>query len=226
MKVGVLLSGCGVQDGSEIYESVLTILAIQRAGAQVAAMAPDVPQHVIINHYRGDEERYGEGGGPRRDVLAEAARIVRGKITSVSEVSAHDLDALIIPGGYGVVQNLCTYGVDGTEASVNDQVKRLVTEMSTLRKPIGALCIAPIVIALCLGEKAPALTTGTDAKTALDMQRLGAKVSETGVTDILVDERLNIVSTPAFMLAQSALEAEAGINKCVQKVLELAEALV
>jgi enhancing lycopene biosynthesis protein 2 len=225
MKVGVLLSGCGVQDGSEIYESVLTILALQRAGAQVAAMAPDVPQRVIINHYRGDEERYGEGGGPRRDVLAEAARIVRGKITSVSEVSAHDLDALIVPGGFGVVQNLCTYATDGLQASVNEQVKRLVGEMSTLRKPIGALCIAPILIALCLPEKAPRLTTGTDAKTTLDLQRLGAEAIESGVTDIVVDERLNIVSTPAFMLAGNALEAEAGINKLVQKVLQLAKAL-
>lgn len=225
MKIGVLLSGCGVQDGSEIYESVLTILAIQRAGAQAAAIAPDVPQHTIINHYTGSEERYGEGGGPRRDVLAEAARIVRGKITSVSEVSAHDMDALIIPGGFGVVQNLCTYGTDGLRASVNDQVKRLVVEMNTLRKPIGALCIAPVLVALCLREKAPALTVGTDAKVTLDLQRLGAKVTETGVTDILVDERLNIVSTPAFMLAQSALEAEAGINKLVQKVIDLSQSM-
>lgn len=225
MKVGVLLSGCGVQDGSEIYESVLTILAIQRAGAQVAAMAPDVPQHIVINHYRGDEERYGEGGGPRRDVLAEAARIVRGKITSVNEVSAHDIDALIIPGGFGAVQNLCTYAEDGLAASVNEQVKRLVTEMASLRKPIGALCIAPVVIALCLPEKAPALTIGNDPKVTLDLQRLGAQVTETGVTDILFDERLNIVSTPAFMLAQSALEAEAGINKLVQKVVEIARTM-
>jgi enhancing lycopene biosynthesis protein 2 len=225
MKVGVLLSGCGVQDGSEVYESVLTILAIQRAGAQVAVMAPDVPQRVIINHYSGSEERYGEGGGPRRDVLAEAARIVRGKITSVNEVSAHDMDALIIPGGFGVVQNLCTYGTDGLKASVNDQVRRLVTEMATLRKPIGAICIAPVLIALCLPEKAPKLTIGTDGKTTLDLQRLGAEAVESGVTDIVVDERLNIVSTPAFMLAQSALEAEAGINKLVQKVIELAKAM-
>ncbi len=225
MKVGVLLSGCGVQDGSEIYESVLTILAIQRAGGQVAAIAPDVPQHQVINHYSGNEERYGEGGGPQRNVIAEAARIVRGKITSVSEVSAHDLDALIIPGGFGAVQNLCTYGADGIEASVNDQVKRLVNEMSSLRKPIGAICIAPVLIALCLPEKAPKLTVGTDAKTTLDLQRLGAEAVEAAVTDIVVDERLNIVSTPAFMLAETALEAEAGINKLVQKVIELAKAL-
>ena len=225
MKVGVLLSGCGVHDGSEVYESVLTILAIQRAGGQIAAIAPDVSQRIIINHYSGNEERYGEGGGPRREVLAEAARIVRGKITSVSEVSAHDLDALIIPGGFGVVQNLCTYAADGINASVNDQVKRLVTEMTSLRKPIGALCIAPVLIALCLPDKAPKLTVGNDGKTTLDLQRLGAEAVDSGVNDIVVDERLNIVSTPAFMLAETALEAETGINKCVQKVIELAKAL-
>ena len=97
--------------------------------------------------------------------------------------------------------------------------------MSSLRKPIGAICIAPVLIALCLPEKAPKLTVGTDAKTTLDLQRLGAEAVEAAVTDIVVDERLNIVSTPAFMLAETALEAEAGINKLVQKVIELAKVL-
>ncbi len=110
-KVGVLLSGCGVQDGSEIYESVLTILALDKAGATWLAMAPDVEQAHVVNHYTGEEERL-----HKRHALTEAARIVRGKITSVSEISAHDIDALIIPGGFGVVKNLCTFAADGIEA--------------------------------------------------------------------------------------------------------------
>src|SRR5690606_16303348 len=125
----------------------------ERAGAEVAAIAPDVPQHAIINHYRGGEARYGEGGGPVRSVLAESARITRGKITSIAEVSAHDLDALIIPGGYGVVNNLCTYATDDERATANDEVRRLLGEMASLRKPIGAMCIAPVLVALCLGDK-------------------------------------------------------------------------
>jgi enhancing lycopene biosynthesis protein 2 len=220
-KVGVLLSGCGVLDGSEVYEAVLTILALERAGADVAALAPDIPQAEILNHYRGTELRTGEAGGPTRSVLAESARIVRGKITSLSEVSAHDLDALIIPGGYGVVKNLCSYADDGESAHVNDGVKRLINEFVTLGKPIGALCIAPILVALAIGNRAPSLTVGNDAKTAVDLQRFGASHVATSVDEIHVDEKLKIVSTPAFMLANHAIEAEPGINKLVSKVLEL-----
>lgn len=221
-KVGVLLSGCGVLDGSEVYEAVLTILALERAGADVAAIAPDIELAEIINHYRGAELRTGEAGGPHRSVLAESARIVRGKITSVTEVSGHDMDALIIPGGYGVVKNLCTYAEHGESASVDEQVKRLITELVSLGKPIGAICIAPILVALCVGDRAPSLTIGDDAKTAVDLQRFGASHTATAVDEIHVDEKLNIVSTPAFMLANHAIEAEPGINKLVNKVLELA----
>jgi enhancing lycopene biosynthesis protein 2 len=221
-KVGVLLSGCGVLDGSEVYEAVLTILALERAGAEVAAVAPDIPQTTILNHYTGAELRTGEaGGGPTRSVLAESARIVRGKITSLKEVSGHDFDALIIPGGYGVAKNLCSYAEDGDRAHVNDDVKRLITEMVSLGKPLGAICIAPILVALCIGDRAPSLTTGDDAKTAVDLQRFGATPIATKVDEIHVDEKLKIVSTPAFMLAERAIEAEAGINKLVNKVLEL-----
>jgi enhancing lycopene biosynthesis protein 2 len=216
------LSGCGVLDGSEVYETVLTILALERAGADVAAIAPDIAQAEILNHYTGDEVRTGEAGGPARSVLAESARIVRGKITSLKEVSAHDFDALIIPGGYGVVKNLCTYSSGAENARANEDVKRLIIEMISIGKPIGALCVAPVLIALCIGERAPSLTVGNDAKTAVDMQRFGATIVETTVGDIHVDEKLKIVSTPAFLLANQAVEAEAGINKLVSKVLELA----
>jgi enhancing lycopene biosynthesis protein 2 len=221
-KVGVLLSGCGVLDGSEIYESVLTILALERAGADVAAVAPDIEQAQVLNHYRGEELRTGDAGGPSRSVLAESARIVRGKVTSLKEVSAHDFDALIIPGGYGVVNNLCTYANDGINARVDGDVKKLIVEMVSLGKPIGALCIAPVLVALCIGERAPSLTVGNDAKTAIDLQRFGATHIETALDEIHVDQKLRIVSTPAFLMANRALEAEAGINKLVSAVLALA----
>jgi len=225
MKVGVLLSGCGVQDGSEVYEAVLTILAIERAGAEAIAIAPDIPQSEVINHYRGSELRTGEAGGPVRSVLAESARIVRGKIASVTEVSSHDFDALIIPGGFGVTNNLCNYATQGADATVNADIKKLIVEMNALSKPIGALCIAPVLVALCLGDKSPSFTVGNDAKTAVDLQRFGASHHEAGVTEIYTDEANHIVSTPAFMLAQTAAEAEPGITKLVNKVIEIAKAL-
>lgn len=223
-RIGVLLSGCGVQDGSEIYESVLTILALERAGAEVHAMAPDIEQAHVINHYTGAEVRTGEiGGGATRSVLAESARIVRGKIVSITEVSSHDIDALIIPGGYGAVKNLCTFAADGENATVNHDVARLVQELNGLGKPIGAICAAPIPVALALREKAPTLTIGNDGSTALGLTRIGAQHVEAGVNDIHVDQRNKIVSTPAFMLAESASEAEAGITKLVNQVLQMVQ---
>ena len=221
-RVGVLLAGCGVEDGSEIYETVLTILALERGGAIVRALAPDIEQAETVNHYRGHEERTGELGGAKRSVLAESARIVRGKITSTREVSAHDLDALIIPGGYGVTKNLCTYNRDGDDATVDADVERLIKEMAGLGKPIGALCAGPILVALALRDRQPALTIGSDASTALALTRLGAQHQVTGVGDIHVDTRNSIVSTSAFMLAQNASEAEPGITKLVNQVLKMA----
>ena len=185
-KVGVLLSGCGVEDGSEIYEAVLTLLALDRAGAQILAMAPDIEQAHTVNHYSGQETRATDV----RDVLAEAARIVRGKIVSINEVSAHDIDALIIPGGYGAVKNLCTYATHGLDATVNPGVARLISEVNGLGKPIGALCIAPMVVALALREsetKTPLLlTVGNDAHVALNLTKLGLHHRETAVDEICV----------------------------------------
>lgn len=215
-KVGVLLSGCGVQDGSEIYESVLTILALEKAGATWLAMAPDVEQAHVVNHYNGEESRM-----ETRHALTEAARIVRGKISSVSGISAHEIDALVIPGGFGVAKNLCSFASDGVEARVNPHVERLIQDLHGLGKPIGAICIAPVLIALALRGKNPKLTVGDDATTSLALNRLDAQHQVTSVDEIFVDEANNIVSTPAFMLANSALEAEPGITKLVNKVLDL-----
>ena len=219
-RIGVMLSGCGVQDGSEVYEAVLTILALERAGATVVAMAPDVEQAEIINHYRGDETRL-----ETRDVLAESARIVRGKITSISEISAHDIDGLIIVGGYGVVKNLCTYAVDGENATVNPDVERLIQEINGLGKPIGAMCAGPLVVALALRDKHPALTIGTDGSTAAGLMRIGAHHVATEVSEIYIDETHNLVSTAAFLSAHTVSEAEPGITKLVNQVLEMVRAL-
>jgi enhancing lycopene biosynthesis protein 2 len=215
-KVGVLLSGCGVQDGSEVYEAVLTILALERAGATVQALAPDVEQSQIVNHYTGQETRL-----EARGVLTESARIVRGKISSTTSVSAHDLDALIIVGGYGVVKNLCTYAVDGEDATINTDVERLIQELNGLGKPIGAMCAGTTLVALALREKSPTLTIGTDGSAAAGLVRLGTRHTTTEVDQIFVDDANNIVSTAAFYAAQNVSEAEPGITKLVNQVLEM-----
>jgi enhancing lycopene biosynthesis protein 2 len=223
-KVGVLLSGCGVEDGSEVYEAVLTILALERAGAFVQAIAPDVEQPFVYNHYTGQEDRSASVDGGRR-VLAESARIVRGQIISVGEISAHDLDALVVVGGYGVLKNLCSYDSDGLNARINADVERLIVEMSGLGKPIGAMCCGPMLLALALRDKAPTLTVGDDAEMSMALQQLGARVITTQVNEVYVDADNSIVTTAAFMLGKSILEIEPGIQQLVSEVLRMARAL-
>ena len=221
MKVGLVLSGCGVEDGSEIYEAVLTILALEKGGAHVMAIAPDIEQMQVINHYRGDEERP-VGPAETRSVLAESARIVRGKIVSASEVSSHELDALILVGGYGVTKNLSSYATDGANASVNADITRLITEMNALGKPIGAMCAAAYVVAIVLRDKRPTLTVGNDGSATIGLERIGVSHALTQVDEICIDTHNKIVSTSAFLLAKSVSEAETGINKLVAEVLSQA----
>ena len=170
MKVGVLLSGCGNKDGSEIHESVLTMLALDRLKAEMVLMAPNIDQMHVMNHYTDQEM------DEFRNVLVESARIARGNIKGMAGVNGADLDALIIPGGLGVVKNLSDYAMSGTECTVNPDAYRLVSEMILLKKPIGAMCIAPAMIAKIineLGEKA-VLTVGNDETTSNDIEMMGS----------------------------------------------------
>ncbi len=216
-KIGVVLSGCGVMDGSEIHESVLTLLAIDRAGAEAVCMAPNIKQFHVINHLT-DEESKGEA----RNVLTESARIARGKIRDLASVKATEIDALIFPGGYGAAKNLCDYAFKGPDCSVNPDVARLAKEVHEAGKPIGVICIAPVIGAKVLGAEHPKITIGTDKNTAKDIEKMGAKHVACPVQEFVVDRERKLVSTPAYMLAQRISEAAAGIDKLVKTVIELA----
>ncbi|HCU25858.1 MAG TPA: isoprenoid biosynthesis protein ElbB [Deltaproteobacteria bacterium] len=215
-KIGVLLSGCGVKDGSEIHESVLALTAIDREGAQAVFLAPN-QDFEVVNHLTG------EASGEKRNTLLEAARIARGNIKDIATVKAGDLDALILPGGYGAVKNLSDFASKGHQAKAHPEVERLVKEMYLAKKPIGAICIAPATIAAILGrEIAPSLTIGSDPGTASALEKMGAKHQNCPVREFYVDEKNKIVSTPAYMLAGRVSEAAEGIEKLVKKVVELA----
>lgn len=215
-KIGVVLSGCGVMDGSEIHEAVITLLALDRAGVETVIMAPDVELEVV-NHLTN------EPTGERRSVLAESARIARGQIKDLAEVTAKDLDAVIFPGGYGAAKNLSNFASAGAEAKINTEVARLLTEMHQAGKPIGVICIAPATLAAALGKSiAPTVTIGTDADTAAAIEQTGSKHQACEVSEFVVDEANKIVSTPAYMLAGSISEAAQGIEKLVGKIVELA----
>lgn len=215
-RIGVVLSGCGVYDGSEIHEAVFTLLAIDQAGAEALCMAPD-KELAEVNHITG------EPTGGRRNVLLESARIARGHIRKIDEVTALDIDGLIFPGGYGAAKNLCNFAEKGKDGVADSQVLRLVREVYQAKKPIGAICIAPALIALALGnEAAPTLTIGKDSVTAAAIEGTGAKHQTCPVREFVVDRENKIVSTPAYMLANSISEAYEGITKCVNAVIEMA----
>jgi enhancing lycopene biosynthesis protein 2 len=215
-KVGVILSGCGVQDGSEIHEAVLTLLALDRAGAEVVIMAPDKPQADVMDH------RTGKPAAETRNVLAESARIARGEIRDVAHVKAHELDAVILPGGFGAAKNLSTFATEGGNCTVDEGVAKLLREMHRQEKPIAALCIAPAVLARVFGKDAgPEITIGNAKDVAKNLEAMGAKHYDAAVTDVVVDERNRLVTTPCYMLAGRISEVATGAEKAVQALLAL-----
>ncbi|OEU52610.1 MAG: isoprenoid biosynthesis protein ElbB [Desulfuromonadales bacterium C00003096] len=218
IRVGVVLSGCGVYDGSEIHEAVLSLLAIAKAGAKAVCMAPDMEQMHVINHFSGQTE-----AGQPRNVLVESARIARGQILDIAKVKANDIDALVFPGGFGAAKNLCDFAVAGANCTVNEQVQRLVEEMLAVGKPLAGICIAPAMLAKILGQQQPpvTLTIGTDQDTAATLDAMGAKHVACPVDEVVVDKQHKIVTTPAYMLADNIAQVAVGIEKAIQRMLEL-----
>jgi len=214
-KIGVVLSGCGVRDGSEIHEAVFALLAIDQAECEAICMAPNA-DFAVTDHLTMQET------GEKRNILVESARIARGKIRDIKDVKAADLDAVVFPGGFGAAKNLCDFAVKGATASVHPEVARLLKEMVAAKKPIGAICIAPALIAAALGRDiAPALTIGNDAGTAAEINKTGAIHQECPVTGFVIDTKNKIFSTPAYMLATRITEVQQGIEKCVKEVIKL-----
>ncbi|MBN1570944.1 MAG: isoprenoid biosynthesis glyoxalase ElbB [Acidobacteria bacterium] len=216
-RIGVLLSGCGVMDGSEIHEATLTLYFLDKQGADILCMAPDKDQADVVNHVSGNAT------GEKRSILNEAARIARGKIVDINTVKADELDGIILPGGFGAAKNLCTFAFDGAECRVDEGVARLLREMHDRNKPIGALCIAPAVLARLFGAGvSPELTIGNDAGTAAALEKMGARHKTANTDEIVVDIKNKIVTTPCYMTAQSIKEVGAGAEKLVSKILDLA----
>jgi len=214
-RVGVILSGCGYLDGAAIQEAVFTLLALDRAGAEVRCFAPDVDQLKVVNHLTGEETQ------ERRNVLVESARIARGDIADVAQANAADLDALILPGGFGAALNLCDFAVRGPDCTVHPDVARLVQAVHAAGKPIGAICIAPALIAKVLGDRVT-VTIGTDAGVGQAIEAMGATHEACPVERFVVDRERKVVTTPAYMLGPGPKDVAAGIEGCVAEVLAMA----
>ncbi|MCP4594663.1 MAG: isoprenoid biosynthesis glyoxalase ElbB [bacterium] len=216
-KVAVCLSGCGFLDGAEIHEATFTLLALDQAGAEIVCCAPAGVKLAVVDHTTQEPAR------ETRDVLTESARIARANIKPLAEIKAEDIDALIFPGGFGAAKNLCTFATEGPGCTVNPQVEALVGDMLEQKKPIGAICIAPAMLARIVGGKniAAKLTIGTDPGVASAVNQMGATHCDCPATEMVVDEAHKIVSTPAYMVGKGPAEVFTGIKKCVDQVLAM-----
>jgi len=212
-KFAVILAGSGVYDGAEIHEATLTMLAISRQGAEYQCFAPNINQHHVINHITGEEMN------ETRNVLVESARIARGNIKNLKEFDGNDFDAIIIPGGFGAAKNLSTVAFEGANATINPDVEKAIKQMFELKKPIGALCISPTIIAKVLGDVN--LTIGQDEGTIEVIEAFGATHIETDHGDVVFDEEKLVFTTPCYMLDATILDIDDGATNVVYAMLEM-----
>jgi len=215
-KVAVILSGCGHLDGSEIREAVLTLLYLDQHEAQVQIFAPNLMQQHAVNHVTGQEE------SQNRNIMNEAARIARGKIASITTLDPKQFDALILPGGYGVAKNLSDYAKRGKDCEVNPELSRIVRAFHEVRKPIGAICIAPVIIARILYQSEATLTIGEDPATAAVITALGCKHQVAKSHEVVVDNRHRIATCSAYMREDRLSNIARGIEALVGKVMDMA----
>lgn len=211
-KIGVVLSGCGVFDGSEITEAVSVLIAIDQLGAQAICMAPNIDQMHTIDHL------HGRPMPDKRNVLTESARIARGKIRDILQVHSSDLDGLVFPGGFGVAKNLSDFALKGPDCHIDANVARLAREMHQAGKPIGFACIAPVLAAKLFHAT---VTIGNDPATASAIEKMGGHHVDRGETDIYIDTTHRIVSTPCYMYESTPARVFEGARKMVEAVIQL-----
>jgi enhancing lycopene biosynthesis protein 2 len=216
-RVAVILSGCGVFDGAEIHESCAALLALHRAGAEAVICAPSGPQMHVIDHLAGQP-----AAGEKRDILVEAARIARGEITPLAQVDTTTIDAVLLPGGFGAAKNLCNFAPEGANCTVHPEVNDFLVRAQGAGKPVGAMCIAPVILARVFGaDLKPLLTIGNDPATAEQVQKMGAEHQNCTADDLVVDEANRFVTTPAYMLAGNIGEVFDGAERFVAKLLAM-----
>ncbi len=214
-KIAVILAGCGRMDGSEIHESVLTLLSIEQAGADYQCFSLEQNQDHVTNHLTNATITT-----EKRNMLVESARIARGDIQGLDQLNVMEYDGLIIPGGNGVAYNLCDFAERGVDFTVQPLLKKICQAFTTANKPVGYICIAPVMIP-AIYQFPVKLTIGSDKNTAAVVDTLGGIHQQCLVTEICVDEQYKIVSTPAYMLAENILGAYSGIKLLVDKVIDL-----
>ncbi|WP_075589736.1 isoprenoid biosynthesis glyoxalase ElbB [Labilibacter marinus] len=211
--IAVILSGCGVFDGAEIHEATLTLLAIAKHNCKYICFAPDMNQHHVINHINGDEVKQ------TRNVLEESARIARGDIYPTSTLQIDDFDALILPGGFGAAKNLSDFAFNGENCVVNSEIAEIIKQFHSKQKPIGAMCISPVILANVLRNVN--VSIGSDKATSEAIEIMGAIHTSSNHGEVIVDADNKIVTTPCYMLDASIIDIETGTNKLVTELLKM-----
>ncbi len=225
MKIGVILSGNGVYDGSEIHESVFTLLAIAEKGAEAVCFAPNIDQHHVINHLSGEEM------DEKRNVLTEAARIARGAIQPLDQLDVKKLDALVIPGGFGAAKNLTKWAFSGPDGEILPEVKKVITEMLMAKKPVAGLCMGPTVIAKALegtGVRASMTVGTTEQPSPYDIGAISQGMEKTGaaalmktVEEIAIDKENKIVTAPCYMMEATIIQIRENVTQAVDALIKL-----
>lgn len=228
MNIGVLLSGCGVYDGAEIQESIFTLLAIEEIGATYTCISIDADQYHVVNHLTGEEM------SEKRNMMVEAARIARGAVKEIKSIQPADIDALVIPGGFGSAKNFTTWAFDGPNGTIRDDVKLLLVNMINVGKPIVALCVSPVVLAKAFEGSSIKLnlTIGSSQENSpyeipqfeVGLQATGAKTAEKTIREILVDRENKVITAPCYMMEASVLEIRNNIKQAIEALKELMDA--
>lgn len=213
-KIAVVLSGCGFKDGTEITESVSTLISLSETGAKYEIFAPDI-KITSTNHLTGKHEE-------ERSTLIEAARIARGKISDIKNLNSKNFDGIVFPGGYGAAKNLCNFAEKGSKGEVHPEVKRVIHEFYDDSKPICGICIAPALLALTLGKKGITVTIGNDKETAAEIKKTGAIHEDCKVDDFVTDRANKIITTPAYMYDANPFEVFKGIRSAIRELVEMA----
>ena len=214
--IAVILSGCGVYDGAEITEAVSTLIALSKAGANYQCFSLDQNKTHIIDHTKG------EVADDSRNILVESARIARGNVKEISTLSAKDYDGIIFPGGFGVAKNFCDFATAGENMVVDENIKNFLVSFKQTNRPIGALCIAPVLLARIFGELNPEVTVGDNGDIEKVLASWGANPQKCSVDDCVIDRHNKFVSSPAYMLGQSIIDISAGVEKLVKETLAMA----
>ena len=211
-KFAIVLAGCGVYDGAEIHEATMTMLAVLRNGCQFELFAPDIMQHHVVNHLTGKEMP------EKRNVLVEAARIARGSIKPLQQLNPDSFDAILLPGGFGVAKNLCNFAFKGADCEVNPDLEKILLKTHAAKKPIGAMCISPVIIARLF--KNAKVTIGQDPGTASAVETMGSKHVKTGHGEVVIDASNKIFTTPCYMRDANILQIYEGTDNLVKEMLK------